>query len=574
MSGEKSLRPPERSANDIARELRAHFARSLFDVTGAQAQADPVLAALFESFAMQIDRVYQEADQVFFAAALDDLIRGLGMPARLARPAQAVLQFSQIQARETISPDIELVGYRPNGEQIVFAPDATFEIAPADVAFAGLIEAGRLTTVAGAKIPGGNAPILPGTSTPAPAGAAPMIILAFDTDPAHLSRLGVFFDTPGATGSILATIARSPWQLLDPSGMVTERGVLRSTLGRGGTRRLNFFRDSSPESDADAAARIVPLVGGVYGSSLWIFPEIGPDRRWRCGIPPSFKDLVPRVLPAGQERGLDRQLAWIQIPLPAGTRAVANQLNRIAINCVTASNIEVWNDQIDFDRMGSVVSHRPMGSTRRHVMGVLAVTGESGTAYLDASDLEAPSGAGRYRYRGNARFEFAPAKQASGRFDTYAMLRLLYCDGDDGNGIAPGEIKQIRTDLPKNPVARVASLTPSKGGAAPQKYEDARDRFAELLRTRERVVTAGDIEIAARAFEPLLRRIEVHSASEITEAGLGLVTHVTGYAAREDFASPDAEFERLTTELQAYLTERCMIGQRIHVSLRPTTGSA
>lgn len=573
MAQEKSLRPPERSANDIARELRAQFTRSLFDVTGAEAPPDPILAALFESLAMQVDRVYQEADQVFFAAALDDLIRGLGMPARLARPAQAVVQWSQIQARETVASDVELLGYRASGEQIVFAPDAAVEIAPTELAFAGLIEGGRLTTIAGARLPGANAPVLPGSSTPAPAGAAPLILLAFDCDPGHLSRLGIFFDTPGATGPILSIIARSPWQLLDANGTATERGVLRSTPGRGGVRNLAFFREPTPGAEPAPSARAVPLAGGVYGSSLWVMPEISPDRRWKGMIPPAFKELVPRVLPAGHERALDRQLAWIQIPLPAGTRAVANQLNRVAVNCVTASNIEIWNEQIDFDRMGSVVSHRPMGDASRHVMGVLAVTGESGTTYLDASDLEAPAGTGRYRYRGNARFEFSPAKQASGRFDSYAMLRLLYCDGDEGNAIAPGEIKQLRTDLPRNPIARVASLTPSKGGAAPPKYEDARDRFAELLRTRERIVTAADIEIAARAFEPLLRRVEVDAASEITDAGLGLVTRVTAFAAREDFAAPEAELERLTTELERYLQDRCMIGQRIQVTIRIVGGA-
>jgi len=71
MSEFKSLRPPERSATDIARELREHFTRSLYEVTGAQAQPDPVLGALFHALAVQVDRVYQEADQVFFAAALD-----------------------------------------------------------------------------------------------------------------------------------------------------------------------------------------------------------------------------------------------------------------------------------------------------------------------------------------------------------------------------------------------------------------------------------------------------------------------------------------------------------------------
>jgi hypothetical protein len=469
VADQKSLRPPERTATDIARELREHFTRRLYEITGAQAQPDPVLGAVFHALAMQVDRVYQEADQVFFAAALDDLIRGLGMPARLARPAQAVVQFGQIQGRETISPEIELIGYRPSGEQIIFAPDAAVDIAPCELVFAAVAEGGRLTTLPGGRLPWANAPILPGNSTPlTAAGPAPVIYLAFDTDPGHLSRLGLFFEATGPSGSLAATLARSPWQLLDASGRVTDRGVMRSGLTRGGVRRLAFFQEAGSGLGSDApVTRILPLVGGVYGGSLWLFPEIPADRRWKSLPPPSVAAAVPRLMPPGQEKALERPLAWLQIPLPAGTRSVGSQIARFALNCATVSNVEVWNEQIEFDRMGSVVSHRPLGSTERHVMGVLSVTGESGTPYLEVSDLEAPVGAGRYRYRGAGRFEFAPARQASGRFDSYAMLRLLYCDGDAGNGIAIGEIKQIRSELAMNPIARVTSLTPTKGGAAP-----------------------------------------------------------------------------------------------------------
>ena len=152
------------------------------------------------------------------------------------------------------------------------------------------------------------------------------------------------------------------------------------------------------------------------------------------------------------------------------------------------------------------------------------------------------------------------------------MLRLLYCDGDAGNGIPAGEVKQVRTELAKNPIARVSNLTPSKGGSAPPAYSDARDRFAELLRTRDRIVTAADIEIAVRAAEPRVRDVLVEGASEITGAGLNLVTQVTVTAPPDQFADPEAEFERLATELQQYLTERSLIGQRIHVVVRPRRG--
>lgn len=568
----QSLRPLHRTADDIARQLRDQFAREMYALTGTDARPDPVIAAVFHALAHQIDQVYREADQEFFLAALDDLIRGLGMPARLAKPAQAVVQFSQIQKREAVSPDLELIGYRPSGEQIYFAPDVTVEVAPTELAFAAVLEGGQLQTVPGARLPGIGQPVLPGNRAPVSgAQGAPTVFLAFEADAAHLGRLGLFVDVPGQHRAVAGALARSPWQILNEQGIVTEHGVLRSVRGRGGVWQLRFFRPppGAAQVEESRASRVLRLTGGVYGSSLWVMPDIPADRRFRCRIPPALRAAVPKLLPQGQEQALDRPLVWLQIPLPAGLRGLANAIDRVTVNCVTVSNVEIWSEQIDFDRMGNVVTHRPLGAANRHVMGVLSVNGETGDPYVEVADLEAPATAGRYRYSGNARFEFAPARQPGGRYDRYAMLRLLYCDGDQGNGILPGEIKQIRGDLPNNPTARVASLTASKGGAGPPGYADARGRFAELLRTRERLVTAADIEIAVRSFEPNVRDVTVESRSEITEAGLGLVTRVAARVAPEDFADPEAEFERLAVELEEYLAERSMIGHRITVTIVP-----
>lgn len=568
----QSLRPPNRTAADIARQLRDQFSREMYALTGTDARPDPVIAAVFHALAHQIDQIYREADQEFFLAALDDLIRGLGMPARLAKPAQAVVQFSQIQKREAVAPELELIGYRPNGEQIFFAPDVSVEVAPTELVFAAVLEGGQLQTIPGARLPWTNQPVLPGNRAPAgTAQAAPTILLAFDTDAAHLSRLGLFVDIPAQQGVVAAAVARSPWQMLNEQGIVSEPGVLRSVRGRGGVWQLRFFRQPADagRSEESRATRVLRLSGGVYGSRIWVMPEIPADRRFRCRVPPALRAAVPRLLPQGQEQALDRPLVWLQIPLPAGLRGLANAVDRVTVNCVTTSNVEVWSEQIDFDRLGSVVTHRPFGSVNRHVMGVLSVHGESGDPYVEVADLEAPASAGRYRYAGKARFEFAPARRPGGRFDRYAMLRLLYCDGDQGNGILPGEIKQIRGDLANNPIARVASLTASKGGGAPPAYGDARARFAELLRTRERLVTAADIEIAVRSFEPNVRAVEVESTSEITDTGLGLVTRVTARVSTEDFSEPEAEFERLAVELEEYLRARSMIGHRITVTISP-----
>ncbi len=208
MTARSAPRLPHKSAAEISAELRNSFVESLYRLTGAQAGPDPVLAAMFESLAVQFDRVYQEADQVFFGAALDDLIRGLGMPARLARPAQAVVQFSQLSARETISPEVELIGYQASGEPAAFAPDATIDIAPVEIVFAGVAEGGRLTTLGGARLPWVNQPLLPGLSSPVPLSAvAPTLFLAFEADAGHLSRLGLFVETASPASTLPATLA-------------------------------------------------------------------------------------------------------------------------------------------------------------------------------------------------------------------------------------------------------------------------------------------------------------------------------------------------------------------------------
>jgi hypothetical protein len=107
----KTMRQAVRSAPDIAAELRREFEIAFQARFGSQAvNRDPVLFTLFHSLAVQIGRVYDEAEQVFPAAVLDDIISALGMPHRLAQPAQAVVAFSGLDRRERIGPETELSG--------------------------------------------------------------------------------------------------------------------------------------------------------------------------------------------------------------------------------------------------------------------------------------------------------------------------------------------------------------------------------------------------------------------------------------------------------------------------------
>ncbi|HEX2205808.1 MAG TPA: hypothetical protein VHG91_21015, partial [Longimicrobium sp.] len=217
-----------RGAAEVVAELRREFEQEMQQRYRTHASPDPVLGALFQALAVQVARVYDEAERVFPVTVLDDLVAGLGMEPRLAHPAQAVVRFAGVEEREGVSPDTQLFGFTRTGEQIGFAPDEPVELAPTTLAFAALYEGGRLHAVGGARVPGGPA-ILPGSVRLA-LEAAPTLFLAFDADEAHLGGLGVYVD---AGDAVAAALGRSPWQLLDGRGCVDEDAVLRARPGRG-----------------------------------------------------------------------------------------------------------------------------------------------------------------------------------------------------------------------------------------------------------------------------------------------------------------------------------------------------
>ena len=561
------IRRSTRSAAEIAAQLRREFETTLHARYGTQSRPDPVLSTVFQSLAVQISRVYDEAATTLPVAVLDDLIAALDLPTRLAEPAQSVVCFTGIESRERVSPETELMGYARTGEQLGFTLDETFELAPTELVFAAVFERGRLQTLPGAHLPDRGEP-LPPAATPLSLGAPPTIFLAFDCDAAHLSELGLFIDILPQDEPIAIALRRSPWQLLNGSGRVNEPGIMRAHASRGGVLRLAWFSDKAPERPRDRVSDLVRVGEGPFGSRVWIFPRVPEGRRHRTTPPPAVASAAPRLYPPEKQAALNRPFVWIQIPLPAGTTGVANAIQRISVNCSTASNVEIWNEQLPFDRAGSVVSLRPEGSGSRHLMGVVSVTGESGARYAEEADLTTAIGTGRYRVRAG-RLSCRPGRTAAGRFDAYAMVRLLFCDGERANQLEINDLRRIVSKL-NNVTAQVSNLTMTRGGSSPLAYADARLRFAELLRSRERVVTAADMEIASRAYEPRIGEVSVRSTTEVRDRGLELVNTVTIRVSRGDFADPDAELVRLRDSLERHLQERCVIGQRIRVVVDAT----
>lgn len=572
-SGAGVLGGSARSAADLAAEMRREFETAVATRFGTQPQPDPVLGALFQAFAVQLERIYRESEYVFPVAVLDDLLNGLALPARLAHPAQTVVSFSNVDQRERLALDTELIGNAPSGEQIRFTVDESIEISSATLAFVGVYEKGKLHAVAGART--GNAPILPGSTPLAIGHAPPTLLFAVDSDASHLSGLGLFLDVTSVDSPLIEAAARSPWQILSASGAVSEQGTLRARRGRGGVTTL-VWNDASRHDDDGLAyavgasdnadvATAFELSSGSYGRQCIVFPPIPPDRRARSSPPTRFASAMSMLLPEKEQGALDRQLIWVQVPLPAGLTRVADELQRVALHAVTASNIEIYNERIQFDRMGSSVTLRPEGRTDQYLLGLLSVSGEKGDAYVNDSSIAASADAGRYRFR-SGQLECRPHRQPTGRFDGYAMARFLFCDGARANGIEVGAVKRIASSL-SNVTARVTNLAVSRGGSAPPPYADARVRFAELLRTRDRVVTIDDVEITARAFEPRIKGVNVSTASELGPHGVRQVDIVDVRVAPRDFADPESELPRLGLLLQSHLQQRVIMGRGVRVTV-------
>jgi hypothetical protein len=570
--------PGPRSAADIAAELRRDFARLLAARYGTAALPDPVLATLFHAFAERIGAVYEEAEQLFPEAVLDDIVAGLDMPPRLALPAQAVVSFSRVSRRERVGEDVQLNGYLKTGARVCFAPDVPIEIAPTTLVFAAVSERGRLHSIPGARLPD-DSEVPPGSVPLASGDAPPAIYLALHTDAAHLSALGLYIDAGPTGGDVADALGRASWHVLDRDGRVSARSALRASKGRGGVQRLEWVDTAGSEAvsaEASIARNNTPdrgawmtqtfsLYDGVYGRQVWVFPSIPEHRRCWSGPPPAIASAISQLLPADFGDVLDGPAAWVQIALPPDVIGVANAIQQVAVNCVTVSNVEVMSERLTFDRMGMAVVLSPEEDHDRHLLGVLSVVGESGASYVDQHDLAASPASGRYHCRHGV-LDVHPAQRPSGRYDGYAMVHLLYCDGARANGVDIGDLCTSNSKL-ANLTASVRNLTVSRGGAAPPSYADARTRFAEALRTRERIVTAADVDVSARAFEPRIDRVDVVATCDRTSSGLRPVDLVTIHVRHGEFADPEADLVRLRDRLERHLQQRAMIGHRIRVAI-------
>src|SRR3974377_564534 len=111
------------SAIEIDKKLRDDFRRRLRDYGISAETTDPVLAVLFRTLAQQLENLYSETGRIRLAL-LDELIAGLGVEQRMARPAQTVVRFLAPTGSQVVEAGTELIGEAQTGERPPFTTAA------------------------------------------------------------------------------------------------------------------------------------------------------------------------------------------------------------------------------------------------------------------------------------------------------------------------------------------------------------------------------------------------------------------------------------------------------------------
>jgi hypothetical protein len=553
--------------NEIDNKLRDDFRRLYRDTTGAAAQAsDPILAVLFRSFAARVADVYEQAAETIPVALLDEMMAGLHMPERMARPAQAVVRFAPEDDYALFEQGTELIGETPSRDKLTFALDEAVGFSTAQIALVAFYQDGHLRLQHGETVMSKEFEDARPSYEAAPAelGQSPAIFIAVNVEgPEHLSRHGFYFGLVAEARDLSSHLRRATWCLLDNEGSISAEGLLRPRAGNGGVRRLEWLvTDASPP--APAGGDII-LPEGFYGGRVFLFPEVPPARCFLSNVPRMMESPL-RLLFQNPASGLwSRPRAWLRIPLPQEIKTAPEDIERVVLNCMTVSNVEVLNQTVKFATDGVSIPVGNASGQRRYLVRAISITGERGTNYVDASEVTADPDAGRYRFRAGC-LEIEPSRTSRGVADRHANVRLLLTRGAGGNKVEDGGINNVLRRV-AGTAPGITSLTVAAGGADGETLESMRQRFAELLLTRERVVTHADLEAVVRTYEPRVRHVECRPTLARTGAGLRRVQRVTVTLERESFVMHEVEAEVLQRELTDRLRERVLLGLEVEVDI-------
>ncbi len=547
---------PSASAVEIDRKLREDFRKRLKEYGVNAETTDPVLAVLFRTFAQQLEVLYSDTGRIRLGL-LDELISGLGIERRRARPAQTVIRFSDASAPRLIEGGSALIGETPLGAKLNFVTDAPVTVSAAQICFGAVYEEGALRLLSGIEMPekfAGARPSLEAVKTNL--GPNPALFVALDPPPnGNLSGHSFYFDLSPDAKDIQDALTRETWCFASPRGDFGAGGILRPKLGNAGLRHLDWLIPTSGSHEATPSQdELPPLPPGFYAGKIYVLPSIPAARNFQCRMPRGLEAALTRMFGREAQNLFSQERAWLKITFPKGLPSLHTGISCIMMNSITASNVECLNQTIQFEKHGTAIPISKEGGTDWHLVAPLSVIGESDTPYLSEIEPSTDPNVGRYAIR-NGRIELTPARWPNGKPQTYANVRVWISAGAAGNQVGPGKVTSIQLK-DYGSALRVSNPTSAAGGTDGEDFAEAQARFTAALLSRDRIVTRADLFAAVKSFDRRVRDTTIRSGVEREQGALRRVERVTVYLNKDDFNDPEAEVRYLTEDLRAVLEKR------------------
>ncbi len=572
MAALKDMPYSSASAIEIDKKLRDDFRRRLRDYGIAAETTDPILAVLFRTLAQQLESLYSETGRIRLAL-LDELIAGLGIEQRMARPAQTVVRFVAPAGSQVVEAGTEMIGEAQTGERLTFTSDATIAVSQATIAMAFTYQEGALQLMPGIELPEKILNARPSLdAVKVNLGPHPAVLLAIENLPAqHLSRHSFFFELGPDAARIQEALATETWCLFGAGGELHSRGILRPRTLNAGVSGLEWLVKSEAadteagDGKALTSADVPALPAGFYGPRVFVMPGVPAERRTTCAAPRGVEAALGRVFGREYAGIAGEKRAWLRISFPREAPSLHTGIGSISMHAITASNVECHNQTVYFDQKGTSIPISVEAGTERYLVAPLSVFGEAGSTYVPGMQPSSEPGAGRYTIR-SGRIELQPARRADMTREDYANVRVWATAGALGNNVGPG---RVETFLKKGmlPGMRLTNPTSAAGGTNGEGFEQAQARFAAALLARDRIITQEDLTAVTRAFDKRIVGAYARPSVERTGSGMRRRLQVTVQLVRDAMADPEAEAPILESDLTRHLKDRMMLDTELAVNL-------
>jgi hypothetical protein len=556
------------SAIEIDRKLREDFRRRLKDFGILAESTDPVLAVLFRTFAHEIEKLYAETDRIRLAL-LDEFLANLGMEPRMAHPAQSVIRFFP----DGKTPDVtvpggtELNALATTGERLNFATDVSVQVSSARITLVATYQDENIQLLPGVEMPEALLAARPSLDpVRVRLGPQPAIFLAIEGLPVnHLSYHSLFFELGPDAFKIQRALESETWCIADSGGALSSRGLLYPRRGNAGVRQLDWLVRPGEPREETLPQEVPDLPNGFYAGRTFVFPHVPQDRRFTCGSPKAMGEALVRIFGREAQRIFSAPRVWVRISMPEGIPSLHAGLGSVALHAVSASNVECFNQTIQFASHGTSIPVSREAGTKKYLVAPLSISGESESMYLPELQPSSDRCVGRYAVR-NGRIELRPALRPEGKPEEYANVRVWLTDGTIGNGVGPGQITGFAKGGPHETL-RIANPVAAAGGTDEEGHADARARIAEALLCRDRIVTKLDLIAAVRAYDRRIVEAEVGSRLVRTTHGLRRVQQVMAKLDRDAFTDAAVEVEILKNGLTHHLESRLLHGTGLNLGV-------